>query len=134
MQVKEWLSNKSNIFDLEISQEQGNNSFITKTWHISDPHGGGLSFELTENETGEASMLDVGKYKFTRLNIAEGFSSDFILSIADRSVAGKIEAVRSLPLGRSVIKVKEPKSEMLAIGKAKLGEKAKIVAYTEKKN
>ena len=108
--IEEWLINQSKGFLLAYKFEEGNNHFVHRTWVITDPNKRGLSFEMSINDNGEISLLELkGPFTFGSFNVAEGFSSEFILQTAESLIKGTVPVKRSKFLNSPSIHFQENK-------------------------
>ena len=90
-----WLRNQQKRYIFNVKLGQGNNHFVNKTWTITDPNSKGLAFTLSQNDQDAPSILDVAPFNFPWLNIAEGYTSEELLSIATQIMKGSFRVKKS---------------------------------------
>jgi len=89
--VSKWVEHIQAHYDVHVKYVRGTNHFIAETWQISDPQGNGLSFVITADSKGLATMLDLREeFDFPRFNGAEGFSPEFLLKCAESFLTGDL--------------------------------------------
>ena len=84
-----WLLPIEATHKIKSVTKKGTDYFSTLIIHISDPEQIGASFSVAFNDEGIASMLEMNKFEFKWLNIAEGYSSKDILEAAQLILDGK---------------------------------------------
>lgn len=100
--VEKWVHEQQRIYELNVEDmTQNKNSFIARSLKFSDPKGDGITFSISENDSGEMSSLCTEEiYDVSRLTIAEGFKPDSLQKFAELLLTGKIEDCRTQILDR----------------------------------
>ncbi|HEV7454203.1 MAG TPA: hypothetical protein VGO07_03005 [Candidatus Saccharimonadales bacterium] len=77
-------------YKVHLEESVPGNQFIDRQLHISDPFEGGqrLGFVVGFNRDGQLSFLAVDGTRMGRFNIAEGYTSDDILKVAQNILEG----------------------------------------------
>lgn len=103
MTFEENLEDWYREFELKVTKQQGNNSFVRTSWHIADPHQNGLSFEVSTNDDGDISILSSDDlFHFGSLNIAETLAqelmNDVVVALLSGSFTFRTTPILRLPL------------------------------------
>lgn len=85
-----WLQNVEKKYEVVISIEEGDNSFIAKTYTFTDPRGQGLGFKISLDDKLSPSIFDCIEFPFNRFNKAENVSPEDILEAASRCLTGEL--------------------------------------------
>lgn len=81
---------------LQVDEEAVNNQFIYSRLNVKDTDKGrGLQFSVGFNSNGRASILVLDDAKLNRFNIAEGYSSEDILKVAQDILEGNFTEKRT---------------------------------------
>jgi hypothetical protein len=114
--INQWLKKLAHQYKIEIAEEHIGNQFIFDEVTVSDPRQRGIKFKISINNAKEASMITFPALESARVNIAEGYTSKDILSIAETILEGKAEVKKGVfgtkisfdtSLGKVLIKLKK---------------------------
>jgi hypothetical protein len=83
-------------YHLQVDEEAVDNQFIYRQLNVKDmDKGRGLQFSVGFNSSGRASALVLAKAKLDRFNIAEGYSPEDILKVAEDILEGNFTEGRT---------------------------------------
>lgn len=109
-----WIENLGQAYSVKIESKEPGNYFVTSEFHFSDPNGVGLSFTVGFNSEDKASFLAIDEGNIGRLNIAEGYTSEDILKVADSILQGSARAGRTSFLKRPTLTFSTSQGDLTA--------------------
>lgn len=116
MRLSEWLEKEASDKIVEVSiASTSQNDFMSKEWLIKLDNG--LEIMAFENSKGELSMIDTSMYMFTDLNIAEGFSQDFMFKTLNNLIHGQYEVLHTKLFKKPYIQFTDTSIGRAAFGK-----------------
>lgn len=98
-----------------VDEETPNNQFVTKQLHIMKKNPEGIAFTITFNSDNLPSSLTVEDFKMARFNIAEGFSPEDILGVANQITDGTYKTGKTLFSKRRVLIFQTSRGEVKAV-------------------
>lgn len=93
-----WLLKQKSIFKINVNgTKTENNNFAVTKYSFEDPELQGLSFVVYVDENDTPSVLTTEAFPIERLNIAEGYTPELLLEMAELILKGNIKITNQFP-------------------------------------
>jgi len=96
-----WLKKIQSQFEVRIATKDQKKEFVCWKVHIQDPNNRGQAFFIYFDEKGKATLIEMERFHFGWLNIAEGYTTSDILGVAYAILEGRYEIKKGSILRRS---------------------------------